>query len=71
MYIILDNDGYVKFLSSNTPMEGAIELPDDDTINLDYISCYKLNSDGTGLMLDAEKLAAQKDSLGAHQRYLN
>lgn len=68
MYIILDNDGYVKFLSSNTPMEGAIELPDDDTINLDYISCYKLNSDGTGLMLDAEKLAAQKDSLGAQSK---
>lgn len=68
MYIILDNDGYVKFLSSNTPMEGAIELPDDKTINLDYISCYKLNSDGTGLMLDAEKLAAQKDSLGAQSK---
>lgn len=68
MYIILDSNGYVKFLSSNSPMEGAIELPDDETLNLDYITCYKLNSDGTGLMLDAEKLTAQKDALGAQSK---
>lgn len=68
MYIILDEEGYVKFLSSNEPMEGAIELPDDDSLNLTYITCYKLNSEGTGLMLDAEKLSAQKDALGVQSR---
>lgn len=68
MYIILDEEGYVKFLSSNEPMEGAIEIQDDDTLNLTYITCYKLNSDGTGLMLDAEKLSAQKDALGVQSR---
>lgn len=68
MYIILDEEGYVKFLSSNEPMEGAIELPDDDSLNLTYITCYKLNSEGTGLMLDAEKVSAQKDTLGAQSK---
>lgn len=68
MYIILDDEGYVKFLSATTPMEGAIELPDDEELNLTYITCYRLNPEGTGLMLDAEKLSAQKDALGAQSK---
>lgn len=68
MYIILDDNGYVKFLSTTTPMEGAIELSDDNELNLTYINCYKLNPEGTGLMLDAEKMAAQKDNLGAKSK---
>lgn len=65
MFVILDENNYVKFLSTTTKMEGSIELPDDDSLNLTYLTCYKLNSEGNGLMLDAEKVAAQKDNLGA------
>lgn len=64
MFVILDDNNYVKFLSTTTKMEGSIELPDDDSLNLTYLTCYKLNSEGNGLMLDAEKVEAQKDRLG-------
>lgn len=64
MFVILDDNNYVKFLSTTTKMEGSIELPDDDSLNLTYLTCYKLNSEGNGLMLDAEKVEAQKDKLG-------
>lgn len=64
MFVVLDDNNYVKFLSTTTKMEGAIELPDDDSLNLTYLTCYKLNSEGNGLMLDAEKVEAQKDRLG-------
>ena len=65
MFVVLDENNYVKFLSTTTQMEGSIELPDDDSLNLTYLTCYKLNSDGNGLVLDAEKVTAQKDKLGA------
>lgn len=65
MFVILDENNYVKFLSTTTEMEGSIELPDDDSLNLTYLTCYKLNPEGNGLMLDAEKVSAQKDKLGA------
>lgn len=64
MFVVLDDNNYVKFLSTTTKMEGSIELPDDDSLNLTYLTCYKLNSEGNGLMLDAEKVEAQKDRLG-------
>ena len=64
MFVVLDDNNYVKFLSTTTKMEGSIELPDDDSLNLTYLTCYKLNSEGNGLMLDAEKVEAQKDKLG-------
>lgn len=65
MFVVFDENNYVKFLSTTTQMEGSIELPDDDSLNLTYLTCYKLNSDGNGLVLDAEKVTAQKDKLGA------
>lgn len=65
MFVVFDENNYVKFLSTTTSMEGAIELPDDDNLNLTYLTCYKLNAEGNGLMLDAEKVAAQKDKVGA------
>ena len=64
MFVVLDDNNYVKFLSTTTKMEGSIELPDDDSLNLTYLTCYKLNSEDNGLMLDAEKVEAQKDRLG-------
>lgn len=64
MFVVLDDNNYVKFLSTTTKMEGSIELPNDDSLNLTYLTCYKLNSEGNGLMLDAEKVEAQKDRLG-------
>ena len=43
MFVILDENNYVKFLSTTTEMEGSIELPDDDSLNLTFLTCYKLN----------------------------
>lgn len=65
MFVVFDEDGYVKFLSMTTEMEGSIEIQDDETLNLTYLTCYKLNQEKNGLMLDAEKVTAQKNKAEA------
>lgn len=56
MKVRFDNDGYVEMLIYKGELTNSIELPDDDTINMAYLSCYKLGYEGTQLVLDANKV---------------
>ena len=56
MKVTFDNDGYVEMLIMKGDLPNSVELPDDDTIDMKYLACYKLGYDGTQLVLDAKKV---------------
>lgn len=72
MFVKLDEDGYVKFISQNAEIAGGIELPDDEKLltplPIDFLSCYKINETRDGLILDVEKVEVLKDSLGVNAK---
>lgn len=65
MKVTFDNDGYVEMLIMKGDLPNSVELPDDDTIDMKYLACYKLGYDGTQLVLDAKKVQRIESNLRA------
>lgn len=68
MKVIFDDDGYVEMLVMKGDLPNSIELEDDDTIDMKYITCYRLGFDDTKLVLDAEKVQRMENNLRAKQQ---
>lgn len=65
MKVTFDEEGYLEFLSMSGDLPNSMELPDDNTLNYKYLNCYKLNDEGTGLILDASKVQIVEQNLTA------
>ena len=65
MRVTFDKDGYVEMLVLKGDLKDSIELEDDDTIDMKYLSCYKLGYEGTKLVLDADKVQRVENNLRA------
>ena len=66
MQITLDSEGYVEMLIKKGILPNSITIPEDDSIDMNYLSCYKLDSNGTQLVLDAQKLQRMQNNLKAN-----
>lgn len=62
MYVVLDDNNYVKFLSMTTPMVGSIEIENEE-LDLNLLKCYKINDSHTALLLDAKKVEEERDRI--------
>lgn len=71
MKVTFDKDGYVEMLIKKGDLPNSIELPDDDTIDMKYLSCYKLGFDNSQLVLDAKKVQRIEDNISANNQIYN
>ena len=62
MKVTFDKDGYVEMLIKKGDLPNSIELEDDDSLDMSYITCYKLGFEGTKLVLDADKVQRIKSN---------
>lgn len=65
MQVTFDRDGYVEQIALKGTLPNSIELEDDDTLDMEHITCYQLGYDGTRLVLDAKKVQRIENNLKA------
>ena len=63
MKVAFDKDVYVEMLIKKGELPNSVELPDEDTIDMKYLSCYILGFDNSQLVLDAKKVQRMENNI--------